>query len=36
VTLVLDKEGRVAARLVGQIESASILETIVRETLEES
>ncbi|GAA5088964.1 TlpA disulfide reductase family protein [Microbacterium yannicii] len=36
VTLVLDKEGRVAARLVGQIEDASILETIVRETLEES
>lgn len=36
VTLVLDKEGRVAARLVGPIESASILETLVRETLEES
>ncbi|MFK4835705.1 TlpA family protein disulfide reductase [Microbacterium sp. ZW T2_14] len=36
VTLVLDKKGRVAARLVGQIEDASILETIVRETLEES
>ena len=36
VTLVLDKDGRVAARLVGQIEDASILETIVRETLEES
>jgi len=36
VTLVLDKQGRVAARLVGQIEEASILETIVRETLEES
>ncbi|MDW4571816.1 TlpA disulfide reductase family protein [Microbacterium sp. M3] len=36
VTLVLDKEGRVAARLVGQIEEASILETLVRETLEES
>lgn len=36
VTLVLDKEGRVAARLVGQIEDSSILETLVRETLEES
>jgi peroxiredoxin len=36
VTLVLDKEGRVAARLIGQIEDASILETLVRETLEES
>lgn len=36
VTLVLDKDARVAARLVGQIEDASILETIVRETLEES
>ncbi|WP_203580181.1 TlpA family protein disulfide reductase [Microbacterium hibisci] len=37
VTLVLDKEGRVAARLIGQIkaEDASILETIVRDTLEE-
>lgn len=36
VTLVLDKQGRVAARLIGQIEEASILETLVRETLEES
>ena len=38
VTLVLDKEGRVAARVIGQIkeDDASILETIVRETLEES
>ena len=36
VTLVLDKDGRVAARLIGQIEDASILETLVRETLEES
>ena len=36
VTLVLDKEGRVAARLIGQIEGPSILETLVRETLEES
>ncbi|WP_345555140.1 TlpA disulfide reductase family protein [Microbacterium kyungheense] len=36
VTLVLDKEGRVAARLIGQIEEPTILETLVRETLEES
>ena len=36
VTLVLDKDGRVAARLVGQIDDASILETWVRETLEET
>jgi peroxiredoxin len=38
VTLVLDKEGRVAARLIGQIEAddASILETLVRDALEES
>ena len=36
VTLVLDRDGRVAARLVGQIEDASILETLVREMLEET
>jgi peroxiredoxin len=35
-TLVLDKEGRVAARIIGQLMDASILETLVRETLEES
>jgi peroxiredoxin len=35
-TLVLDKQGRVAARIIGQLEEASILETLVRETLEES
>ena len=35
-TLVLDAEGRVAARILGQLKDASILETIVRETLEES
>ncbi|WP_395244525.1 TlpA family protein disulfide reductase [Agromyces sp. MMS24-K17] len=28
-TLVLDKEGRVAARILGQLQDASILETIV-------
>jgi thiol-disulfide isomerase/thioredoxin len=33
-TLVLDSEGRVAVRIIGQLEDASILETLVRETLE--
>lgn len=36
VTLVLDREGRVAARIISQLEDASILSTIVRETLAES
>lgn len=36
VTLVLDREGRVAARVVGQLEDASILATLVRETLAET
>lgn len=35
-TLVIDKEGRVAARIIGQLLDASILETLVRETLDES
>ncbi|MEU1971172.1 TlpA disulfide reductase family protein [Microbacterium sp. NPDC019599] len=35
-TLVLDKEGRVAARIIGQLLDASILETLVRDTLEEA
>ncbi|WP_221586129.1 TlpA disulfide reductase family protein [Microbacterium sp. G2-8] len=35
-TLVLDREGRVAARIIGQLEGASILSTLVRETLEEN
>lgn len=34
-TLVLDREGRVAARIIGQLEGSSILETLVRDTLEE-
>ena len=34
-TLVLDSRGRVAVRIIGQLEEASILETLVRETLEE-
>lgn len=35
-TLVLDKQGRVAARILGQLQSKSILETLVRDTLAES
>ena len=35
VTLVLDREGRVAARLIGQIESASILSTLIGDALAE-
>lgn len=34
-TLVLDSEGRVAARIIGQLEDASILTTLVRDTLAE-
>ena len=36
ITLVLDAEGRVAARFIGQIESASILKTVVSDVLAES
>ncbi|MCW3493538.1 TlpA family protein disulfide reductase [Microbacterium sp. SSM24] len=36
VTLVLDREGRVAARVIGQLTETSILRTLVREALEES
>lgn len=35
-TLVLDREGRVAARFIGQVQSGSILETIVTDVLDES
>ena len=35
-TLVLDKQGRVAARVLGELESASILETLVKDALAES
>ncbi len=35
-TLVLDKQGRVAARIIGQLESASILSTLVKDALAES
>ena len=34
-TLVLDGEGRVAARIIGQLPDASILTTLVRDALEE-
>lgn len=34
-TLVLDKEGRVAARIIGQLLDASILETLVSDALAE-
>jgi peroxiredoxin len=36
VTLVLDTEGRVAARIIGELPEASILEAIVRDTLAEA
>ncbi len=35
-TLVLDREGRVAARIIGQIDSASILQTLIDGVLAES
>lgn len=35
-TLVLDREGRVAARILGQVTEPSILETIIRETVAET
>ncbi|MDA4892132.1 TlpA family protein disulfide reductase [Microbacterium resistens] len=34
-TLVLDRQGRVAARIVGQLEEASILSTLVKDALAE-
>ncbi|KAA9158147.1 TlpA family protein disulfide reductase, partial [Microbacterium lushaniae] len=36
VTLVLDTEGRVAARIIGELPEASILQAIVRDVLAES
>lgn len=36
VTLVIDREGRVAARVIGALASASVLETLVRDTLAET
>lgn len=35
-TVVLDREGRVASRIVGRLASRSILETLLRDTLAES
>ncbi|MDF2491722.1 MAG: thiol-disulfide isomerase and thioredoxin [Microbacterium sp.] len=35
-TLVLDAEGRVAARIVGELSESSILETLVRDALAET
>lgn len=35
-TLVLDREGRVAARIIGQLSEASVLETLVRDALDAS
>ena len=35
-TLVLDASGRVAARILGQLEAPSILETLVRDTIAEA
>ena len=35
-TLVLDKEGRVAARIVGQLQSASVLKTLVTDAVAET
>nr|WP_310020070.1 TlpA disulfide reductase family protein [Microbacterium resistens] len=34
-TLVLDKQGRVAARIIGQLEEASILSTLIKDALAE-
>ncbi|GAA5153096.1 TlpA disulfide reductase family protein [Microbacterium pseudoresistens] len=35
-TLVLDKQGRVAARIVGQLEEPSILSTLIKDALAET
>ncbi len=35
-TLVLDAEGRVAARILGQVTEPTTLETIIRETVAET
>ena len=34
-TLVLDRQGRVAARIIGELPEASILQAIVKTVLEE-
>lgn len=35
-TLVLDAEGRIAARIVGQVRDPSILDTLIRDTIAET
>jgi peroxiredoxin len=35
-TLVIDKQGRVAARILGQVSEPSILDTLIRDTVAES
>ena len=35
-TLVIDKQGRVAARILGQVSEPSILDTLIRDTIAES
>ena len=35
-TLVIDKQGRVAARIIGELQESSILETLVRDALAET
>ena len=35
-TLVMDRQGRVAARIIGQLPAASILSTLVADALAES
>jgi hypothetical protein len=34
-TLVLDRKGRVAARIIGPIDGTSILSTLIKDALEE-
>lgn len=36
ITLVLDKQGRVAARFIGRVESESILKTIINDVVSEN
>lgn len=35
-TLVLDTQGRVAARIIGQLQESSVLQTLIRDALEEA
>jgi hypothetical protein len=35
-TIVLDAEGRIAARIVGQLRDPSILDTLIRDTIAET